>query len=659
MPIQQEPPLATLAARVGPPLASAPGFAASPALVALLGLALAGAGPAQDTSWTTLSPPGGVHAGALQPSHTLIVYRDGLYMRVYSAITRKWYAHQPSFGTTLQVRSNLVAVPESDRWTAFSPWRGTFAVLLINLATTTWSASESLFAVRDGGTAHVFSPWTGQWHSHAVPASWFMTVGERIVTFGDNNNPSSGAALFDGFNGTWLDIAGRNERLGVGTNGGTAVFSFASATLLYSAQRPSLVTLPVPANVDGFNFANDNASDLVNRGGAAYSGVTGGWGAPPYPLQPVFGNHPGYRINGLTVLAGLNAYQPYVFGMGNAWLPLQVDPLNYRPLAISVTLALVGNGNDVHAFSACTDSISVRTFSGPPTSFGVQWNDHVAAVSDPTTGLPSLFSGITGQWYSAPPGTIPGVLVGHTGALLRTNTGLVAFSAQTGTFVPLNGPGLTPVAGPSCALGATDATNLYAFDTGKAQWLQMPLQVTAGPFVSMVGSPATTLLAQDATSAVGFAARTGRLEALQLAEPASGGVMGDLAWVQTASSIHAFSGFGDVVAWLGHPYDLVGCGRGTILQHQLRLGAGDVALLGIGPRASAPVALPPLGLVWLDLSYSSVRFFAGTPGEDRVLLSLPIPDNPALRNSEWFLQPLMVPASAAPYMSDPIPLRVL
>src|SRR5262245_276341 len=85
-----------------------------------LGPALAQA-PSQ---WTTLSPPGGALASALQVGHKLIVYRDGLYMRVYSAITRKWYAHQPSFGTTPRVFDNMVAVPESDRWTAFSPYTG-------------------------------------------------------------------------------------------------------------------------------------------------------------------------------------------------------------------------------------------------------------------------------------------------------------------------------------------------------------------------------------------------------------------------------------------------------------------------------------------------------------------------------------------------------
>jgi hypothetical protein len=39
--------------------------------------------------------------------------------------------------------------------------------------------------------------------------------------------------------------------------------------------------------------------------------------------------------------------------------------------------------------------------------------------------------------------------------------------------------------------------------------------------------------------------------------------------------------------------------------------------------------------------------------------ALPVPNDPALRNSEWYLQAVVVPAVGQPYLSDPAVVRVL
>ncbi|MGE3172187.1 MAG: hypothetical protein AB7O97_06125 [Planctomycetota bacterium] len=629
---------------------------------------LLAATPAQaPMAWSPLSPPGGVNPAALQATRAMLVYRDGLYLRMWSAITRQWYPGSLSFGTTPQLSDHVVAIPEDHQWTCFSAFTGTSAVLPNNLATTTSAGSASLFAVRDGDTAHVYSAYTGQWHTHTVPAGWSLQLGERIAAFGNSvftvGGPSQGAAVFDGFSGQWHDVAGRAEQQIVRVSGGTALLLFETSGLGFSTQLGAPVALPGPVGAAGGALSTQSPTDLINYRGAVFSGISGAFAQPPFPPQP-FGNSPSYWNSGLVTRGRVIASpDPLVMGT-SGWIPVPGgtgaggDQLTYTSFGDA-------DGVTVHAFSALTNQVASHTFSAPSPN-GLA-RDHFLVVADGGDGQPWFYSGLTGQWHASPANVLPfagPVLtfgVGDAGMILRTTTGLTGFSARTGEFTPLGVPGLTLVGGHSTAIGAYDATTLYVFDAGKGRWLGRPIQIDPGqpPLVSTVGWPSSVLLAEDPTRVVGFAARAGHFDVLTPTEPVLGrGLLADVGWVRTAQTVWAFSGFGDVVAWAGLPEDLIGVGRGGQLHQQVRLSDGDFAFLGIGAKVAAPVSLPPLGMLWIDPQFSEVRFLAGAPGSDRALLQLAVPNDAVFANTEWFAQALMAPAGRAAYLAEPVDFRL-
>lgn len=439
------------------------------------------------SAWSTLSPPGGVQPAAIETGETLACYRDGQYMRVYSAFTRQWHAHLPSFGTTVQVRDHLVAVPESDRWTLFSPYRGTFEVLFLNLATTSWDSSETMFVVRDGNTAHVFSAFTGEWSSHAIPAGWNDRIEERIVTFGDytTTGPSQGAAIFDGYRGQWHDIPAQTGGLRVHTGTGTAMILTNNASYGYSTQRGVLETLP-PAVIQGGNTYGEGFDDLVGQDGDFYWGLTGAATAPPYPVPNPWWLQTNYNVNGHVVRAQQqNHPTQYVAGTAGNW---QAAPSNALPNGHGRTFALYENGNDVHAFHAQTETWATRTFAGGILSRG-QTADVAIRVAAATQRL-ALFSGITGQWYDAPndvllePNPFLQTRLGDTGAVMPTTTGMVGFSAVDGSFTPLAATGAVPI-GADKVLGAAGGGYLHMFDAPRRRWVSEPLG--AGPLAQTIG----------------------------------------------------------------------------------------------------------------------------------------------------------------------------
>ena len=78
-------------------------------------------------------------------------------MRVFSAVTNQWHAFSLSLGTSPQMTKDILLVPESDRWTAFSAYRGAFAVQLVNLASSTLVREDSIAVATEGTQLHTFS----------------------------------------------------------------------------------------------------------------------------------------------------------------------------------------------------------------------------------------------------------------------------------------------------------------------------------------------------------------------------------------------------------------------------------------------------------------------------------------------------------------------
>ncbi|MGE3174303.1 MAG: hypothetical protein AB7O97_16865 [Planctomycetota bacterium] len=618
---------------------------------------LLGTTAAQEPSaWQSISPPGGVQVGYVGPRDygndaKLVVYRDGTYLRVFSAVTGRWHAFTPSFGTTVIHSDDLLLTPESDRWTAFSAWTGRFASLPVDFATVQMNFDESVAYVRDGGTVHAFSAFTGDWHPHQIPVGWGGALAQRTMVFVDGVGDCDGAAAFDAYTGTWHDLPGRAEPLeGGGLSGGSALLRFASAQYGFSSQRSAWIQLQATAGPGGFSgWTSQPGSDLVAVRSTVFSGITG-----------TALNHPsstaaGIRTEGLVGSSSVTGSPTFVCGPRDmTWV--QAPPGIVRGYGTWVTAS---SGGQVYAFSGITNA-----FAGPVAASAQAGNTLVVAAL-PASGLIQLFSSCTGQWYAPPAGTasvstVYDAAIGSTSVLLRTATGAVGFSARTGAFVPLTTGAALLQSGGGAVTAAIEGNLIHVFDAQKDRWLQAALTMGANDAPRFAWAPnGTTAVFRGAEGVIGFAARSGHLELLPLAEPVlDRDAGGHHAWAKTATQLHAFAGFPAIAPWFGLPETWAGCGVGTTMRMQVRLPQGDAALVGIGPHLPAPVALP-FGDLWIDPAFSEIRFALPDPGEDRAVLALPIPNLPLFHGTEWFMQALIAPAGGAVYLTDPTTIRVL
>jgi len=600
------------------------------------------------SAWTTLSPPGGVDAAKLTFGETVAVYRDGDYMRSYSAITRKWHPHTPSFGTSLFVSDHLAVTPESDRWTAFSTHRGSYETLFVDFATTTWELTDTMMLVRDGATLHVFSTFTGEWHSHAVPSTWQRRVEQRIAVFSDYvyTGVSDGGVIFDATTGAWIDIPSAGERLVATTGPGSVLISRTTHCLGYSTQRATLETLPAPVLMHGNTFGPAPQEMLVDDG-VAWSGLSGALTQPPYPPPNPWYFAAGFGYSGLVVRAHKqDDPEQYVLGMDGAWIQVPTGAITDGG---GRSFIVYRDGADRHAFSVLSNQWASHTFDGD--AGAVDNKGDVAVRTNLTDQHPWLFSALTGQWHEAPADVVPStppfgnMRLANDGAVLPTTSGLLGFSAQDATFTPIAAAGATRF-GDGSVLGGYDAGNVYLFDAGRSHWQTIPFATAAAPSIRD-----DTMLVDDGTQALGYSGASGRAEQFSPTDAiVARGNQGRFAWLRTASSVHTFSAVPEHFAQTGAALGPA-TARGTLQRHQLQLDTGDVALFTLGPRAAT--AIPTVfGELWLDPTQVAMELVVQLGGEQRVMFEYAIPDVPALRGSRWFVQPLMLRAGGVPYLAD-------
>lgn len=618
----------------------------------------------QPSAWAELPLPANVNQlptiqFAITPNvgpGKLAMVRDGQYLQVYSTVTGRWHAFTPSFGTTPRLLHDLLLVPESDRWTAFSAYRGVFEPLFVSFATSTITTGKSIAVVRNGTSAWAFSAYTGQWHAHPAPTGWNVDIGDRFATLTSPAIPPAsfgGLALFDALTGSWHDLPAQNAvRLGGNASGSTAMQLFRRQdqslyVATWSSDSPGWQTQNVNAVPPLFNLGGGGTrgSELVSAWDLGYSGLS----------RTVVPSGIAY----LPFVAGLvmstwdaQAQQPHCLGIRSpTWTPLPigaqlVDPNFYAPPRGVQLFAL---GNQTVAFSGITGTYA----SVASLTRGVLQGSVVAANADPNTGAVSVYSAATGQWQALPPTTLaepitpplPPVVRGtNTAVVLATTSGVTAFSGRTGRFVPLPGTNFTRDGN-----RAFDGTTLWFFDARSDRWLGTPQPSGSWSWTD------TAFVGDSPTALTGYGVRSSRLEVLAEPSPLPRTVhaLDGGAVVQQSGKLFGFTGLPDNLSLYGFPEDFDACGPGTTFRHQMRLAPGSAAILGIGPRIAAPIALPPLGELWLDPNQFAVLNLVTAPaGEPRAVMSLPVPNVPQLQNTEWFLQSLVLPAVGQPYLTD-------
>lgn len=630
-------------------------------------LAALGAARSQAPSaFSEFAPPGGVDPAKLVVTPVvggpgmLAVYRDGPQLSVYSTVLGRWYSFALSFGTTPVLLAEVLLVPESDRWTAFSARRGVFVPLFVDYATSTLVEGSTLAVVASGGDRHVFSAFTGVWHSRQVPAAWTSRLGERLATFQPPGVASGfqGLVLFDAVAGTWHDLVApaTDTVLSTRLTASTALVLLRrpdNTTWLasYSTHRQGWQHHLVASTPPLFNQGGGGAlgSDFANVRDVCYSGLT--------DTLAVLGDDVAPAIAGLVAHAyDTTTGAHHVRGIADAqWTSLPAGAAAALAPSVPVAVRIFGQGGQAIAFSALTGTLAAvpNTYQFYPAA---HQGMTVAGVVDWNSGERRVYSAVTAQWAppvpdssASPWGTSPNAI------LLPTTGGFVAFSGRTGDLVPLSGAGLA-LRG---ALVVSDATTLFAFDGQTGRWLSTPVQA-AGLSNAPFATTADAVVFVDGVRAIGYGVRRPHLAAVTLPEPALQQVVlagGGL--VRTSGRLLGFSGLPEVLPLHGFPDDGHAVGPGTTFRHQLRLAPGNVALLCAGPRLPWAVPLPPLGELWIDPAGWTLEWVVSPPGEERVERVIPVPDAAVLRGTEWGLQALVLTPAGGSWLSDVATVRLL
>ncbi|HEX6813433.1 MAG TPA: hypothetical protein VF384_17575 [Planctomycetota bacterium] len=589
--------------------------------------------------WVALPIGGATPTATVSADGKLVLFRD-TSVSVFSAVTNQWHSQTLSLGTSTVLKKDILLIPEHDRWTAFSAYRGVFAVQMVNNFTATIQHADSVAAVTEGTQLYVFSAFTGQWHSRTIPAGTTVRVDSRIVTV---HAPAAVPPLlgaFDVHTGQWHDlpvlVAGSSLSIGGGAVtgfGGGLLFGFSPLRGAWK-QMPDTSVFPQPY-VQHQSFDGD----LRGMRGSIFSAVTGTWTPSPLPYSAT---SPGtIEVNRSSALASGGGGYHALVGQ-DTWVPL---PAGVAFWAVRQHIvAGYGNGQ-AYAVSA----ILGTTATTPCTAAGVGTSGSLAFANDPVTGGQSVYSAYTGQWGAMPAGAVGHPWLHDNSAVWLTGTGAVAVEARTGTFVPLAGAGFVRHNG----YVVSSPSDLHVFDWRTGRWLSHPSQSGQNPVLSE-----RIVIATDSMRAVGYGIRGGQLAEQPLSEPVIATVAADdVGYVRTATHVYAFSGLADTTTWQPDPDGDFGVGRGTRADLQARTPANHVVLLGFGPQAAAPLPLP-WGELHLDLAGTVTLVLVPAAGESRAVVTLPIPTFAALRGTIWVQQALTLAPGGAIWLGTPSTLLV-
>lgn len=590
----------------------------------LLAAALAAQGPV----FVDLHVPGGVLAGGVQANGKLVVYRNGTFLRVFSAVTHRWHALDASAGTTVTPTKDLVLVPESDRWTGFSAYTGASATVFLPFAATTLTTHDSVACVQHAGTIYAFSAFTGQWHARAMPSGWQLALGNRVALIHSSFLAPAAASAFDVYTGQWHDIpAQTGNAFRIDVTGDAAVVSTTTMQFGFSALRGGWQSTPVAATFP-FPPMQIVVQDRMQARGvdAVFSSLSG-----TFVPVPFSGTNGFVDLRDNIALASTSIGK-YVAGAGqNVWIPAPATPF----VAIGESLATAGGSGLLHAFSPYAGTWTATPWTAGGTSSASIGRDAVGCY-DQTTDERRVFSTFTAAWHTPPAGALAETpVVTGASAVLRTGTGMIGFAGHSGTFVAL--PGATVRHN---GYVASDASSLHVFDPLAARWVTQPWQAGAG--IGPVFG-ARTMLATDGTHVLGHSSQS-REFARQALPEAGLAVLAadDVGVVRTNEHLVAFAGLGSTVGWQGAPEGPFSAAPGATATLQLTVPAQHIAVFGFG--APVPPTPTPHGELWIDPDSSLVVILGSVPADQRLVLPIPVPNIASLRGSVWVQQMATVAA---------------
>lgn len=612
----------------------------------LTAVALAPLAPPQGrAAWSVLSVPNGVQPADVTSIGKLTVCRDGAFLHVYSACQREWRTLATTGAATVRITNDCLLVQDGTSWRGFSAYRGTFEPLPVSpqaqLLNQVGRDNDSILLVHDGGQLHAFSGFHGAWVSRAVGSGFGWSTQRHVAIVVDGNVLSA----MDAYGSQWHDLPVGSPTLLLSTDGTAGLAVTTTEVHAFSATTAAWTSAPA---LPGATFVRNDDWALFYDGAQmlGYSGVQGRFEYAPLGAGSVVANEDCFAL--VDTSYGLVAYS----GIRGAF-SAPIAPSTSR-VRTNVSVATIVDTAAVHGYSAASNTFA--TLPIVPTNEEAAGS--VAYAIDGATNSAHCFSGLTGRWHTPPPDALPGPpLITTTSALLPTASGVRAFSARSGRFVPLVGGGLTPVGNSASAIaGAWSATGLHAFDARAERWVSLP-RTSSAPLILQIWR--TAMFAIDGAVAVGFGAQDGAWASLPM--PGTyvvGRANSESSRIVTQNHVLAHAAVAELSSYAQFPEFRRVQPAGTPLRLSLPLRPGDVALLA-GGVFGAPTALPGLGTLQLDPGSIASLLVLPTPGQGRAVVALPIPPHPALVGSEWAFQALVAPLAGAAHLTGPATVFVL
>jgi hypothetical protein len=609
-------------------------------------LALVSAMPSQGRpAWTALAQPNGVLPSDVTSIGKLTVCREGTLLHVHSACRREWRTLATSGAATLRLTNDCLLVQDGSTWRAFSAYRGSFEPLQVSpqaqLLNQTGQDNDSILLVHDAGMLHAFSGFHGAWVGRPVGAGFGWSTQRHVAIVSDGPV----LAGMDAYGGQWHDLQVQTPPLQLSTDGTAGLAIGTGEVHAFSANSAAWVSAPA---LPGATFVRNDDWALFYDGSQmlGYSGIQGRFEHAPLGASSIVANEDCFTL--VDTVHGLVAYSA-IRGAFSA----PIAPSTARVRA-SVAVATLADTTAVHGYSAAHNSFA--TLQLLPTS--EEAAGCLAYAIDGTTGIAHCYSGATGQWHTPPPGVLPGApLVTTTSALLTTTTGVRAFSARSGRFVPLAANGLTLVGNSSSAVsGAWNSTDLHAFDARAERWISLG-RSSSTPLILQIWR--TAMFAVDGTVAVGFGAQDGTWATVPMPGPyVTGRANSESSRIVTPNHVIAHAALAELASYAQFPEFRRVQPAGATFRLSLPLRAGDLALLA-GGVLGAPTPVAGIGTLQLDQGSITSLLVLPTPGQDRAIITLPIPPNPALVGGEWAFQALVAPLVGSAYLTGPATMLVL
>jgi hypothetical protein len=485
--------------------------------------------------------------------------------------------------------------------------------------------NDSAALIRDGSVLHAFSGITGRWTSRAIAPTAAIVV-QRHVALAVDGTLASG---FDAFQGAWHDQQLDGPAAIVSADGVCGVCSTASTAYGFSSLHGGWTSHPCATSAqltrnDDWAVWHDGSTAL------GYSGLVNGFSS--LPLGPLTSSA-GDDLFGLFMTPGLaHAFSAFTGTWSTA--PMSAT----ASVRVSSAVALLIDGTQLHGYSAPRGVFEPLVLDASADAIA----GSVVAVESRATGRSHLFSALTAHWSTAPQQALPGLpTLSTTGAMLRAQSGVIAFSARTNAFVAraMTQPVLEANLS-SSPLIAWDANEICLFDGRRDQWVSTP-RLSTGPLSPQIWR--TSGFVMDGGYAQGFSTYGGSIRWGFLPAPLqSFRVNSESVAIYTADAILAFSAVPEPVPMAQFPEFRRAAVVGSPLLMHLRQMPNEVGFLAIGAPLSQSVVVPGLGEIVLDPQSSATLLMTPVPDADRSEFSVPIPADPVLQGASAWFQALML-----------------